>query len=58
MLFTAFIPVFTLFPVGQSPTKPGGGGATPTLKTHDEAYSTPGRIQTKKKNVISGKPKA
>ena len=29
------IPVFTLFPVGQSPIKPGGGGATPSLKIHD-----------------------
>ncbi len=66
-LFTEFIPGFTLFPVGQSPTRPGGGGATPTMKTHNEIYSAPGRIQTKpnetkqnetkKKNAISGKPR-
>ena len=43
---TALIPVFPLFPVGQSPTKPGGGGTTPTLKIHDVSNSTPGRIQT------------
>ena len=40
-LFTAFNSVITLFPIGQSPTKPGGGGATPTLKTHNASYSTP-----------------
>ena len=49
-----------------------GGGATHTLKTHNEAYSTPVRVQTKpnqtklnetkpnetkKKNAISGKQK-
>ena len=28
-------------PVGQSPTRPGGGGATPTLKTRDTYYSIP-----------------
>ena len=33
-LFTAFNSVITLFPIGQSPTKPGGGGATPTMETH------------------------
>ncbi len=60
-------PPLTLFPIGRNPTRPGGGGATPTLKTHDEAYSTPGRIQTernlskpnetKKKTVSSEKLK-
>ncbi|MDD3585676.1 MAG: hypothetical protein PHQ75_00720, partial [Thermoguttaceae bacterium] len=34
------------FSVGQCPTKPGGGGATPTMKTHDEACSTPVHNQT------------
>ena len=57
-LFTALIPGFTLFPVGQSPTRPGGGGATPTLKIHDVSNSTPVRNQTnpnrtKKKTVSS-----
>ena len=41
------ITMFMLFPVGRSPTKPVGGGATPTMKTHNETYSAPGRIQTK-----------
>ena len=39
-LFTALVPVFTLFPLGQSPTKPGGWGATPTLKTHGVLFYT------------------
>ena len=56
---------FTLFPIGQSPLKPGGGGATHTMKTHDVSNSTPGRIQTKpneskpneKENHDNRKPK-
>ena len=44
---TAFIPAFTLFCVGQSPTRPGCGGATPTLKTHNAFYSASVRIRTK-----------
>ena len=40
------IPAFPLFPLGQSPIRPGDGGATPTLKIHDVSNSTPRRIQT------------
>ena len=70
-LFTALVPVFTLFPLGQSPTKPGGGGATPTLKIHDAFYSTsvhmrneaepnqtnPSQTKAKKKTATNEKPK-
>ena len=42
-------PAFTLFLIGQSPTKPGGGGATPTMKIHKASYTTPICVQTKQK---------
>ena len=56
-------------PVGQSPTRPGGGGATPTLKIHGVLFYTgpcPNQTErietkqneTKKKTVSSEKPKA
>ena len=69
-LFTALVPVFTLFSLGQSPTRPGGGGATPTMKIHKRSIlyrsvSEPNQSklnetkpnETKKKNTISEKPK-
>ena len=49
-LFTALVPTFTLFPIGRSPTKPGGGGATPAMKTHGVLFYTGPRPNQAKPN--------
>ena len=46
------IPTFTLFPIGRSPTRPGGGGATPTLKTHEASGVIKFCVQLPAKHVL------